>query len=238
MIYLSVVIPCFNEERRLEKNLNIKLDYLKKQKYSWEIILVNDGSTDKTQQIINKFVKNNKFIKYISINPNQGKGNAVKEGMIITKGKYNLFTDVDNSTSMEELSKMLKNMQKNNIIIASRYLKKSKINLKQNFFRRFLSRMGNFFVRIVLGISYKDTQCGFKLFDRKSVEVIFPKLKIKRWGFDLEILSLARKYQLKVLELPVNWKDEGDSKLNPIKAAMQVFIETIKIKWYLLTNKY
>lgn len=240
MIYLSVIIPCYNEERRLEDNLEKKIAYLNKQVYKWELILVNDGSVDNTQLIIKKFIKNNQnfSIHLLNIKNNQGKGNAVKQGMIASKGKYQLFTDLDNSTSISQINKLLLQVKDNNIVIASRYIQGANIGYKQNFLRRLVSRTGNLFVRLVLGLKYKDTQCGFKLFDRKATNIIFSKLKIKRWGFDLEILSLAKKYHLRVCEVPVVWSDAKDSKLNPIKAATQVFWETLKIKWYMLTNKY
>jgi len=240
MIFLSIIIPCYNEQRRLDKNLKIKLDYLKKQKYSWELILVNDGSTDKTQKIIKNFININKkyHIKSICIKPNNGKGNAVKEGMLNASGDFRLFTDLDNSTPLSELEKLLNYKNNFDVIIASRYLKESKITEKQSFIRRVISRGGNLYIKLLLGLNFQDTQCGFKLFSKSSVQNIFPKCLIKRWGFDLEVLSLAQKYNYKIKEVPIFWSDAGDSKLRPVKAALQVFSEAIKIKINLITNKY
>lgn len=239
-MFLSIIIPCYNEERRLEKNLNLKLNYLKNQKYSWEVVLVNDGSTDNTKKIIDNFISLNKKygIKLVDVKINQGKGNAVKEGMINSFGDYRLFTDLDNSTPMRELEKLLSYKDKFDIIIASRYLKESKIAEKQSFIRRIISRGGNLYIKLLLGLNFQDTQCGFKLFNKESACKIFPKCLISRWGFDLEVLTLAQKLNYKIKEVPISWSDVGDSKLRPVKAAMQVFDEAIKIKQNLKSNKY
>ncbi len=239
-MYLSIIIPCFNEERRLEKNLEIKINYLKNQKYSWEIILVDDGSTDKTTRIISGFInKYKKFsIRLISYKPNRGKGCAVRLGMLAAQGTLRLFTDIDNSTSIEQIEKLIKWTPNYPVIIASRYLKDSKIPQKQTILRRIISRLGNLFIKLLLGLNFSDTQCGFKLFDKDSATKIFPKCTIDRWGFDLEILTLAQKFGYNIKEVPIIWNDTLDSKLQPIKAAFQIISEAIKIKQNLQNGKY
>lgn len=239
-MFLSIIIPCYNEERRLQKNLQIKIDYLKKQKYDWEMILVNDGSTDDTRKIITDYIAKNKNlnIRLVDVKPNQGKGNAVKAGMLSARGSWQLFTDADNSTPMPEIEKLFVYKNEFDIIIASRYLAQSKIAQKQTLMRRFISRAGNLFIRFFLGLNFLDTQCGFKLFTAESAKKIFSKCLIKRWGFDLEILTLGKKLNFKIKEVAVTWSDTSDSKLRPVKAASQVFGEAIKIKYNILTNKY
>lgn len=239
-MYLSIVIPCYNEERRLEKNLEIKIKYFKKQKYSWEIILVNDGSSDKTSKIMSEFIdRYDKInIKKIDVGSNRGKGYAVKAGMLKAQGDLRLFTDSDNSTSVEQIEKLLLFAKDYPIVIASRYLKKSKIIQKQSLLRRAISRLGNLFIRMLLGLSFSDTQCGFKLFGKEAATKIFNKCSIGRWGFDLEILALAKFFGFKTKEIPVIWNDSLDSKLQPTQAAFQVFVEALKIKNNLKNKRY
>ena len=158
--------------------------------------------------------------------------------MLLAKGKYALFSDLDNSTPMPELEKMLKFIKDYDVIIASRYIKGAKIVKKQSIARRFVSRAGNLFIRFIIGLNVKDTQCGFKLFSRVSAKKIFSHLKSKRWGFDIEALLLAKKLGYKLKEVSVSWTDSGDSKLQPMKASIMVFSEAIKSKWNIITNKY
>lgn len=238
MPYLSIIIPCYNEERRLKKNLAKKLAYFGNQKYSWEFVLVDDGSTDKTKKIMLAEKDRNNHLKIVSYQKNQGKGYAIKKGMLAAEGKYRLFTDSDDSTEISQVEKLLKYKDKFEVIIASRYLAQSNIKIKQGFLRRLVSRAGNLFIKILLGLKYQDTQCGFKLFSQKSPEEIFSRSKINRWGFDIEILTLAEKLGYEIKEVPVNWRDTADSKLRPVKAASQVFFEAIKIKMNLLFNRY
>jgi glycosyltransferase involved in cell wall biosynthesis len=239
-MYLSIIIPCYNEERRLEKNLEIKINYLIQQKYSWEMVLVNDGSLDSTSKIMSDFInKYKRFnIKKIDINPNTGKGHAVKTGMLNAQGDLRLFTDSDNSTSIEQIDKLLSYTKDYSIVIASRYLQGSKIIQKQTIIRRIVSRLGNLFIKLLLGFRFSDTQCGFKLFNGDTAVKIFSKCKIDRWGFDVEILALAKKFKYQVIEVPIIWNDSLDSKLQPTKAALQVFNEAIKIKNNLKNGKY
>lgn len=240
MIKYSFVIPCYNEERKFSKSMSKKMQFLSKQKYSWEIIFVNDGSSDKTSNLVNQFIKYNPKcnISFIDYEINRGKGYAVKQGMLRAKGQYVLFTDLDDSTKISEFPKLEKYLLSNDIVIGSRYTENSKIEVKQNPLRIFISRSGNAFVRIFTGLSYSDTQCGFKLFTQKAAKDIFSKSLIERWGFDIEILMIAKNKKYSIKEVPVVWQDEEDSKLNPVKAALQVFGETIIIRLNFLLGKY
>lgn len=240
MIYLSVVIPCYNEERRIERNLLIKINYLRKQSYTWEIVLVDDGSSDKTSEIAKNFIASHGayHIKFITYTKNKGKGYAVKKGMIASVGKYVLFSDLDNSTPLYELPRLLDSAMDFDIIIASRYIEGSKIVKKQTLTRRFVSRLGNLFIRFIIGLNLRDTQCGFKLFSQESSRRIFTYMRSQRWGFDIEALLLAKELHYSIKEVPVAWTDSGDSKLQPMSASMMVFSEAIKAKWNIMTNKY
>ena len=240
MIYLSIVIPCYNESRRLKKNLAIKIEYLRKQTYIWEMVLVDDGSSDNTLEIMKDFIEKNPIyhVKLVVYPKNHGKGYAVRRGMLAAQGEYCLFSDLDNSTPMEELPELLKYSKDYPIVIASRYIKGSEIVKSQTLTRRFVSRLGNLFIRFIIGLNLRDTQCGFKLFSHASAQKIFSLQQSHRWGFDIESLLLAQKIGYQIKEVPVSWTDLGDSKLQPLKASMQVFGEALKSKWNIITNKY
>lgn len=240
MTFLSVIIPVYNEQKRLHDNMLKKLNFLKNQKYTWELIFVDDGSKDQTSQIIKKFISDNKKyqIKIINIKPNQGKGNAIKSGMLQAKGNFRLFSDLDDSTKMQEIPRLLKYKQNFDVVIGSRYLPDAKITKKQSLIRRLISRMGNLYIRIMLGIDIVDTQCGFKLFSAKSAEKIFSLISVKRWGFDVEALALAKKLNFRIKEVAVDWQDQEGSKVSPLKASLEVFSDVAKVKNNLLIDKY
>jgi dolichyl-phosphate beta-glucosyltransferase len=225
---LSIVIPCYNEEKILEKNLIIIQKYLELLQIKYEIILVNDGSIDNTEKIINKYVDNNK-IKKFSYLINQGKGYAVKQGFFLSKYEYILFADMDNSTPIETIKDFDKNIKYYDIIIASRF-KKNKLIKKQSLLRRILGNCFRILVWILFGMNYYDTQCGFKLFKKECIKKISNKLKINRWAFDVEILYLAMKYKYYVSEQSVYWYNREDSRVNPIKDSIKMFFDLLYIR--------
>lgn len=267
---LSVVIPAYNEEKRIGKTLDFITNYLKKQPYNWEILVVDDGSKDKTKEVVMQKKKTNPKIHYLSYGENRGKGYAIKFGVNKAKGDYILFADADNATPFSEIEKLLPFKDEYDIVAGSRYLLKptpvqsnyfkalfrslkellvflftgkvpeTTIKKKQTWFRQLMSRGGNFLFVLVLGLAYADTRCGFKLFKAKVAKDLFQKITIERWGFDTEVLALARKKGYKAIEVPVEWYDieGGEINKNPTKEAIKSIKELFIIKWRMLTRRY
>ncbi len=226
--YLSLVIPVYNEEKRI-KNLYEIQDYLKKQKYKWEIIIVDDGSTDKTNTILKSLKSKLKF-KLISYFPNSGKGQAIKVGMLSAKGKYRLFLDIDLSTPIYELEKFLPFLKKFDIVIGSRKMKSANVIIRQPFFRETLGKIFTLISKNILQMNISDFTCGFKCFSRESAEQIFTKQTINRWGFDPEILYIGKIMKKTIKEVPVEWKNDPRTKVNFPSDIINSLTELIRIK--------
>lgn len=230
MIYLSIIIPLYNEEKRVIESIG-KLDsYFSNQKYSYEIIFVNDGSSDETISKLKTRISKLRNIRIIDNKKNHGKGYVVRQGIMSAVGKYILFTDVDLSTPIKEIEKLLPYIEKYPVVIGSRYLKKDSIKIAQPLSRRIISRVGNLFIKLFLGLSYVDTQCGFKLFESKAAKDIFKKSTIDRWGFDMEILAIAKALGYKVKEVAVDWYDDPRSQVRASRAAWNTIKEVAKIR--------
>lgn len=236
-IFLSIIIPVYNEQNRISNTIKKTIDYFSKKNFNFEIIIVNDGSTDNTISVVKRNIKElknnlkNDKISILNNKINKGKGFSVRRGAIASKGQFVLFTDADLSTPIEEFEKLsscLKNGY--NIAIGSRGLKDSKIIIRQNKIRESMGKFFNILVRIITNLNYKDTQCGFKCFDRKSINLISPHLKINGFSFDVEILYLAKKLGLKVSEIPIKWINNSNSKVSTIRSPINMFIDLLKIK--------
>ena len=234
---ISVVLPCYNEEKNLEKNFKKIYAYLKKSYKDFEVVIVNDGSKDNTSQIAASILKDYDKVKVLDYSKNNGKGYAVKQGVLSSTGEYILFLDIDLSTPIEEIKKLIPFTKEYKVVIGSRALKQSKIEKKQKWYRIILGKIGNKVIQLLLLPGIKDTQCGFKMFEGKLARDVFRFLTISRWGFDFEVLYLAKKRKAKIKEIPINWHDEGDSKLS-LKDYLTTLIELLKIKWNNLVGKY
>lgn len=246
MIKLSVIIPSFNEKENLEKGvLNQVYEYLSKQKYSYEVIIVDDGSTDGTVDLAQKFVTGNKNFRLIKKN-HSGKAIAVMTGLLESNGEVGLFTDMDQATPISEVEKILPCFDKGfDIVIGSRQGRKGAPIIRK------LMAYGFSVVRtLILGLPFKDTQCGFKAFNRKSIEVIFPSLK-ERWkkhlsekgaavnaAFDVEVLFCAQKKKFKIKEVDVSWHHVGTERVQVLKDSIDAVIDIIKIRTNDLLNNY
>jgi len=239
--YLSVIIPAYNEEKRISKTLLSIDQYLSKQTYDYEILVCDGGSKDKTVEIIRNFQKIIKNLRYVVKTNGFGKGYVVKEGMLEAKGKYRVFTDADNSTSIEHLEKMWPYFEKGyEVVIGTRDKrdnKEAKQAVPQPFIKRLLGDLGNLLIQLMAVPGIWDTQCGFKGFSEKAAKTIFPLLTIQKWGFDIEVLALARKFKYKIGIIPVSWINDPESKVN-LKGYLTTFLELFQIKWNLMTNKY
>jgi glycosyltransferase involved in cell wall biosynthesis len=236
--HLSVIIPTYNEEKRIALTLLDVDRYLSKQNYDYEIIVVSDGSKDNTVNIIEKTKQLVKNLILIDNKENRGKGYVTRQGMLEAKGEYRLFTDADNSTKIDHLDLFWPEMKNNDIVIGSIEIKGAKIHESAQWYRRLLGRLAKYIIRFVAGLwEIKDTQRGFKLFNEKSVQAIFPKQTLSRWGFDFEILALAKKMGFKIKEVAIDWYNPGESKVK-LSSYFKTFIELLKIKWNFITNKY
>ena len=237
----SIVIPAYNEANRIGRSINKIREYFKNKRISYGIIVVNDGSKDTTLKILKELARKYKEVKVLGDNINRGKGYAVKTGVLGSSGDYILFTDADLSTPIEELDNLFKYIKGGyDVAIGSRNIDKSKVKLKQPFYRRFLGDMlrAYYILMIFPRNPPKDSQCGFKLFTKRAARLLFRKQKISREMFDIEIIYLARKYKLKVKEVPVVWMNDIDSKINLIKCVAYGSLDLFKIRLYDLLGKY
>ena len=237
-IYLSVIIPAYNEEDRI-KNTLLEIDkFLTIQNYNYEIIVVDDGSCDGTAELVKNLQKNISKLEIISNQKNCGKGYAVRRGMLEACGKFRLFMDADNATGVEQIQNFFPFFQKGyEIVIGSRDLQNSQIKKHQPFYKEILGDIGNFLIQILVISGIKDTQCGFKCFSAKFAEDVFPKLKINRWGFDIEILILAQKKGYRIKTVPVIWTNDINSKVT-LSAYLETLKELLQIKWNIIKGKY
>jgi dolichyl-phosphate beta-glucosyltransferase len=233
---ISIVIPAYNEEKRIVKSLNQIIKYLEKNRSTYEIIIVDDGSTDKTIEVIKQI--NNKNIKIIKNKINMGKGYSVKRGILKAKHPLVLFSDSDLATPIQELKKFMKLIKNFDIVIASRNLKESNIKIKQPFHRKVIGKIFPFLVKLLALRGFKDTQCGFKLFKTNIAKKIVSLQTFNRFSFDVEILYIAKKLGYTIKEAPVVWIDKEGSKVNPIKDSIRMLIDLFKIRINNLLGKY
>lgn len=237
-MHLSVIIPAYNEEKRIERTLLSTHEYLLGQGYDYEIIVGNDGSTDKTLEVLLNLKSKIPKLKILDNKENHGKGWGVRQGMMEAQGDYRLFMDADSSTAINHLDKFWPfAVGGYDVVIASIAAKGAEVAHTEPFYRRFLGKLGNLWIQFWVLPGIWDSQRGFKLFSAKAAQDIFPKLKITRWGFDIEALALARKFGYKIKEVPVKWVNDPESKVKP-SAYLQVLLETLKIRWWLWTKKY
>jgi len=237
---LSIIIPAYNEEKRLPKTLEEIDRYISKQSYEYEILVVNDGSKDKTTEVAKSLCSKIKNLKPTGYEVNCGKGYAVRFGMLEAKGDYRLLTDADNSTSIDQVEKMWPEFEKGfDIVIGSRDVKGAVLDPPQPWIRNIILGEGfKLFRKIVLGLwNIEDTQCGFKALTGKAAEAVFPKCKIDRWAFDPEVLTIAQKNGYKIKEIPIYWKNDLQSKVKP-SGMVKMAIDLFKIKWNSITRKY
>jgi dolichyl-phosphate beta-glucosyltransferase len=235
----SIVIPAYNEGERLGATLEKVLGYLREQRWNAEVIVVNDGSRDNTAALVREFAETNPILRLVENPGNRGKGYAVRNGMMNARGQVVVFSDADLSSPIEELPKLLAALASGaDIAIGSRWLRTELQTQRQSRHRQLFGRVFNLLLRIILGLRFKDTQCGFKAFTRQASQTILPLQRIERWGFDPEILFLARKFGFRVDEVPVVWGHSGDTRIHPVVDGARMFWELLRIRWYDLTGKY
>ncbi|HEY1676461.1 MAG TPA: dolichyl-phosphate beta-glucosyltransferase [Candidatus Sulfotelmatobacter sp.] len=235
----SIVIPAYNEEPRLAATLNSVLAYVHAHAWDAEVLVVNDGSRDRTVEIVQTFAAKDPILRLVQNPGNRGKGYSVRHGMLNSRGRIVLFTDADLSSPIEEAPKLFAALDDGaDIAIGSRWLRSETQTHRQPLHRQLFGRIFNVLLRTILGLPFADTQCGFKAFKRPAVDAIFPLQKIERWGFDPEILFLARKFKFKVKEVPVAWGHSGDTRINPLVDGSRMVQEMLRIRWNNMTGKY
>lgn len=235
----SIVIPAYNESARLGATLDKVLDYVRTQAWDAEIIVVNDGSRDNTAEIVRGYTEKFPQMRLVENPGNRGKGFSVRNGVLNSRGRRILFTDADLSSPIEEAPKLFQALEEGaDVAIGSRWLRAEMQTQRQPLHRQLFGRIFNLMLRTTLGLQFADTQCGFKAFTRGAAQSIFPLQRIERWGFDPEILFLARKFGFKVREVPVAWGHSGGTRINPIVDGSKMFAEMFRVRWYNLTGKY
>lgn len=230
---ISVVIPAYNEEKRIEPALKKIIKYIKKKFRRYEIIVVDDCSTDNTSKIASKY----KEIRVLKNKSNQGKGYSVKRGVLASKYPLILFSDSDLAAPIEELQKLIQ-YKEYDVVFGSRNLKESDVQTKQPLYRQIMGKMFPLLVNLIVLRNTKDTQCGFKLFKKKAAEKIFPLQTINGFAFDVEILYIAKKLGFKIKEVPVVWIDQEGSKVNPVKDGIKMLKSLLQIRINNLKGRY
>jgi dolichyl-phosphate beta-glucosyltransferase len=231
--YLSVVIPCFNEARKIETDIQAVVSYFSARTYSFELILVDDGSADGTAGILGQVTNKLKHVplRAICYQPNRGKGHAVRTGMLQAGGQYRLFADAGLCVPYSEIEKGLALLESGaDVAIGSRKLSESQVIERQAGYRRIGSSVFGLLVRNWMGLRYSDTQCGFKLFTAQAAERLFSAARIDGFMFDAETLINARKFGLRVKEFPVEWRADPDSRYKPFSGSVRNLIELVRIQ--------
>jgi dolichyl-phosphate beta-glucosyltransferase len=239
-IHLSVIIPAYNEELRLPRTLDQTIDYLKGQHYKSEILVVNDGSGDGTEQVVRDYASGPVPLQLLTHpdRANHGKGASVKLGMMRAWGAYRLFMDADNSTTVNQIDRFWPMFaQGYQVVIGSRALKDSFIGVHQARYKEIAGRLGNWVIRRLAVPGIADTQAGFKMFGGKEAETIFPRLTIDRWGYDIELLAIAKNCGYRICEVPISWINDPSSKVT-FGSYLEVLSEVWRIRRNLKAGLY
>jgi dolichyl-phosphate beta-glucosyltransferase len=227
---ISIVIPAYNEEERLPATLERVTAYLGSRNARFaEVLVVDDGSSDRTGPAAEGFQRSHPMVRVLRNPGNRGKGYSVRHGMLEARGEWILFTDADLSAPVEEADKLIAAAEQRGaaVAIGSRALDRSLIEVHQSFFRETAGRIFNLFVRLLTGLPFWDTQCGFKLFQNRAAREIFQRQRIDRFGFDAEALFIAKKLGFRAVEVPVRWSHSGGTK-----------VSMLRIRWWDLRGKY
>lgn len=239
--YLSVIIPAYNEEKRIAHTLKRIKEYLSQQDYSYEVLVVVDGAKDKTAEAAEGFAAGWPQLKIIKNKINHGKGYVVRQGMLEAKGEYRVFTDADNSTDIKHLEKLLPKFKQGfDVAIGTRDYRDvigATQAVPQSKFKRFLGDAGNLFIQFLVVPGIWDTQAGFKGFTAEATQKIFSRTTIDRWGFDVEVLALVKEFGYKIAKIPLYWENDVQSHVK-FSSYLGVLRDTIKVRFNLWNRKY
>jgi dolichyl-phosphate beta-glucosyltransferase len=238
-MFLSVIIPAYNEEKRIPKTLAEVGKYLSSQPYEYEIIVINDGSKDKTAEVVKNLQSQIKNLVLIDNKENHGKGFVTRQALLSAKGEIRLFMDADNATSIDQVERMLPYFKQGfDIAIGSRDVKESKVSTPQPLYRIVLGEGFNLMVQVLAGLwGIWDSQCGFKGLTAKATNDILTRCTINRWAFDPEILAVGKKLGYKIKEFPVIWVNDPESKVK-MSSIFKMAIDLLVIRWNLIIGKY
>jgi dolichyl-phosphate beta-glucosyltransferase len=237
--FISIVIPAYNECARIQSALTEVLRCVQQRDWRAEILVVNDGSTDCTAAIVQQFSQIHPEVRLLDNVRNRGKGFSVRHGVLHAVGEIVMFTDADLSAPMEEAERLFEALRQGaDIAIGSRWLERQRQTLKQPLYRQFFGRCFNLVTRLVMGLPFADTQCGFKAFRRPVAQTIFQLQRIERWGFDPELLFIALKRGYKIQEVPVTWGHDERSRLSYVKDGLNMLEEILYIRWEAFAGAY
>jgi glycosyltransferase involved in cell wall biosynthesis len=237
--YLSIVIPAYNESARIELTLDRVMACIEAQGWDAEVLVVDDGSRDETAEIVTQWMKIFPRLHLVQNPGNRGKGYSVRNGLLQAAGEVVMFTDADLSAPMEEAERLIAAINAGaDVAIGSRWMDRTRQTIHQPLYRQFFGRCFNWITRTVMGLPFKDTQCGFKAFRRPAAQIIFRLQRIERWGFDPEILFIARKLRYSVREVPVTWGHDERSRISYLKDGLKMLEEMAYIRYNSLFGRY
>jgi dolichyl-phosphate beta-glucosyltransferase len=235
----SIVIPAFNESGRIPATLESVISCIRAKAWNVEVIVVNDGSTDATAQLVREIALKAPEIKLIENPGNRGKGYSVRSGILQAQGEIVMFTDSDLSAPIDEAERLFAAIGAGaDIAIGSRWLESGRQTHRQPLYRQFFGRCFNMVCRMVMNLPFADTQCGFKAFTRTAAQTVFQLQTIERWGFDPEILFIALKRGFKIKEVPVSWAHDERTRMSYLKDGLQMLKELAIVRWNALTGHY
>jgi glycosyltransferase involved in cell wall biosynthesis len=236
---LSIVIPVYNETSRIAPTLDLVLRFVQSRSEICEVLIVDDGSTDETAHMVERVCRETPVVRLLRNPGNCGKGYAVRNGMLDARGEYLLFTDADLSSPITEADRLLEPLKDSyDVAFGSRALKPEWVSPRQPWLRQTAGKTFNLFVRSLTALSFGDTQCGFKAFRRDAARAIFSRQTIPGFGFDVEILYLARKLGYRTLEVPVHWANDTRTKVRPFRDGWRMFGDLLQIRWNDWNGKY
>ena len=238
---ISIIIPAYNEEKRLPSTLEKILEYLDRTGWSFaEIVVVDDGSSDGTAAVAERFAGRHSCVRVLRNPGNRGKGYAIRNGMLEAKAEWALFSDADLSAPIEELDKLWREVSNDSaaVAIGSRALNRTLIGVHQSAFREYGGRVFNLLLRLITGLPFWDTQCGFKLFEGGAAREIFRRQRAEGFGFDAEVLFIARQLGYKIVEVPVRWNHVEGTKMRLFSDTLRMVLDLVTIRWNQFRGRY
>ena len=238
---ITIVIPAYNEERRLPATLSAVLAHLSRRPWRFtEVVVVDDGSTDGTAGVVEEFCRSHPAVRLLKNPDNRGKGYSVRHGMLEAKGDWVLFSDADLSAPIEELDRLLEAAGERgaSVAIGSRALDRSLISVHQSFFRESAGRVFNLLMQVLTGLRFRDTQCGFKLFEARAAREVFRRQRLERFGFDAEALFIARRLGYRTVEVPVRWSHSEGTKVSMFRDSLNMFLDLLRIRCNQCRGRY
>ncbi len=236
---VSIIIPAYNESARIGGTLESVVRCIKDRNWDAEVLVVNDGSRDNTAEIVDAFSTAHPVVRQIHNDQNRGKGYSVRNGMLQAAGSIVMFTDADLSSPLEEGERLFAAIREGaDVAIGSRWLDRKRQTVHQPLYRQFFGRCFNAVTRMIMGLPFADTQCGFKAFTRSAAQTVFRLQRIDRWGFDPEILFIALKRGYKVRDVPVTWGHDERSRISYLRDGIQMLEELVYVRWNALIGVY